>query len=48
MSDLARRYARREWIHEDDWSFLGHLQDRDRIFPDIEPAWFGAVEHAAM
>ena len=47
LSDMARRYARGEWIHDHEWSYLGHLQERDRIFPDIDPAWFGAVEHAA-
>ena len=47
VADLARRYVRGEWIHDEEWSYLGHLQDRDRIFADIEPAWFGVVEHAA-
>ena len=47
MADMARRYARGELIADGEWSSLGDLQDRDRIFPDIDPAWFGAVDHAA-
>ncbi len=48
MADMARKYARGECIQDNEWNYLGHLQDRDRIFPDIDPAWFGAVEHAAL
>ncbi len=47
LSNMARRYARGEWLHNDEWAYLGQLQDRDRIFADVDPAWFGAVDHPA-
>jgi hypothetical protein len=44
---MARRYARGEWIGEEEWAYFGHLQDRDRPFGEIEPAWFAEVVNPA-
>jgi 1,4-alpha-glucan branching enzyme len=40
LSAMARRYARGEVIGQSEWDELGHIQERDRLFADIDPAWF--------
>ncbi|HEY3396059.1 MAG TPA: 1,4-alpha-glucan branching protein domain-containing protein [Armatimonadota bacterium] len=47
VADMARRYARGEMISEEEWSYFGDLQSRDRPFPEIEPAWFAEVQNPA-
>jgi 1,4-alpha-glucan branching enzyme len=47
VAELARRYARGDWIAEEEWAFVSHLQDRDRPFADIDPAWFAEVQNPA-
>ncbi len=46
-AELAERWARREVLSQDDWAYFGSLRDRDRIFPDVEPAWWAEVHHPA-
>lgn len=37
---LARKYARGEWISEQEWAFFGGLCQRDNVFSDIKPEWY--------
>lgn len=47
VADMARRYGRGEWIEPKEWDYLGYLQDRDRPFTDLDPAWFTDVKNPA-
>ncbi len=47
VADLARRWARHEWLSDEDWAFFGQLRDRNRPFPDVDPKWFAYVDHPA-
>ncbi|MCE5241455.1 DUF1957 domain-containing protein [bacterium] len=47
VAEMARRYGRRETLSEDDWAWLGQLQERDRPFPDADPTHFGAIRYPA-
>lgn len=47
VADMARRYGRGEYITEEDWNWFGDLQNRDRPFADVDPAFFGQVKHPA-
>ncbi|MGD9497078.1 MAG: 1,4-alpha-glucan branching protein domain-containing protein [Armatimonadota bacterium] len=47
VAELAERWARREYLHEDDWAYFGSLCARDRVFPDVEPDWWAEVHHPA-
>lgn len=40
VADLAERWARGEYLSDDDWRFFGSLCERDRPFPDVEPGWW--------
>ncbi len=44
---LARRWQRREHLTEADWQYFGSLRERDRLFPDLEPAWLASLDHPA-
>ncbi|MFP3903136.1 MAG: 1,4-alpha-glucan branching protein domain-containing protein [Armatimonadota bacterium] len=44
-ADLARRYARGEWIEQEEWDEFGAIQARDNVFDTIDPLWFGEVRH---
>ncbi len=41
---LARRAAAGDNIDPEDWNALGEAEDRDRCFPDIDPAWWRTPE----
>lgn len=47
LANMARRYARGEWIAQEEWDYLGACQDRDRPFSDLDPAWFAEVKNPA-
>ena len=47
VAELARRWSRHERLSDEDWQFFGDLQERDRLFPDIDPRWFARLDHAA-
>lgn len=47
VADMVRRYGRGECLTQEDWDWLGQLQERDRPFPEVEPGFFGAVRHPA-
>jgi len=44
---MARLWARRERLTEDDWAFFGTLRDRNRVFPDVDLTWYARLDHAA-
>ncbi len=48
VASMARRYARGEWLTEEDWAYYGQLCDRDRPFHDVNPLWFRDIEHPAI
>jgi len=47
VAELARRWRRQEHLTDSDWAFFGSLQERDRIFPDVDPRWFARLDHPA-
>lgn len=47
VAELARRYGRGEFLSQDDWDWFGDLRSRDRAFPDVNPAAFGAIRFPA-
>jgi 1,4-alpha-glucan branching enzyme len=47
LAQTARTYARGEWVPQEDWDHLGGCQDRDRLFPNIDPLWFRDLERPA-
>jgi 1,4-alpha-glucan branching enzyme len=40
IAGLIRRVAAGEDIPAEDWNELGEAEDRDRCFPDVNPAWW--------
>ncbi len=48
VAQLAERWARQERLTDDDWAYFGSLCDRDRPFPDVDPAWWAEVAHFAQ
>jgi 1,4-alpha-glucan branching enzyme len=40
LAEMARRYGRHEWVEEGEWGFLGECEQRDALFPDIDPSWW--------
>lgn len=48
LAQTARRYCRAEWIAPEEWDHLGSCQDRDRLFPDLDPEWFARVDRPAQ
>jgi 1,4-alpha-glucan branching enzyme len=47
LADLTRRAAAGETIPPDDWNSLGEAEDRDRCFPEVNPAWWAKLEAPA-
>jgi 1,4-alpha-glucan branching enzyme len=45
LADMAERYGKGKNVAKGEWEFLGITKDRDRLFEDIEPGWWAAVEH---
>ncbi|MCX7599084.1 MAG: DUF1957 domain-containing protein, partial [Armatimonadetes bacterium] len=48
LAHTARRYCRGEWVTPEEWEHLGGCQDRDRLFPDLDPQWFAHVDRPAQ
>ena len=44
LETLRARYAAGEHLEEGDWTFLGEMEDCDRVFPELELEWFRRVE----
>lgn len=47
LANLVRRAATGEELSVGDWKNIAECQERDSIFPDIEPKWFAEVERPA-
>lgn len=47
LHDMARKYSRGQWVDPGEWEFLGILEKRDKIFPEINPQWWARVEFPA-
>lgn len=47
LTAIARKYGRGEEVTPEEWDFLGGLQDRDRLFAEIDPAWFAEDDNPA-
>jgi len=45
LADMTRRYADSRQLPPEDWNFLALCQERDHIFPDVDPKWWAAVEY---
>lgn len=45
LADMVERYGRGKSVAKGEWEFLGITKDRDKLFEDIEPKWWAAVEH---
>jgi len=44
---IARRYGQGERVTEEERHYLCHLQERDRLFSKIDPAWFAELARPA-
>jgi len=44
LAEMASRYAAGERLDEGDWTYLGEMEERDRVFPILELDWFRRVE----
>ncbi len=44
LADMTRRYAAERRLPLEDWNFLALCQERDHIFPDLNPAWWAGLE----
>ena len=44
---LTRRAASGEELSVGDWKNVAECEARDSVFPDVEPQWFGTLEHPA-
>lgn len=44
LAATARKYARGEWVEQEEWDHLGECQARDAVFPDVDPEWFNTLE----
>ncbi len=40
IASLVRRVGAGETIPPEDWNALGEAEDRDRCFPEVDPAWW--------
>jgi len=40
IADLARRQASGQSLSAEDRAYIQELKERDKLFPDIDPAWF--------
>lgn len=45
LAGIARRLGEGEEPSPGEWSFLAMTEERDRVFPDLEPGWFARVQH---
>lgn len=47
LANLARRAAAGQELSVGDWKNIAECEERDSIFPEIQPKWFAEVEHPA-
>ena len=45
LAGLARALGEGRSVDPGELAFLGTVQERDRVFPDLEPAWFSQLDH---
>jgi len=45
LADMLEKKARGEEPTHEEWCFLGYTEERDSIFQDVDPSWFGCLEH---
>ncbi len=45
LAAMTRRYAADRDLPPEDWNFLQFCQERDDIFPDIDPKWWSRVQY---
>jgi len=45
LAEMTRRYGRNEGVNPEDWNFLGACEERDKLFPDVNPLWWAHVEY---
>ncbi len=44
LTQMAWRYAEERRLPQEDWNFLEFCQERDDIFPDLDPKWWARLE----
>lgn len=44
LINIAEKYLHSQSIDEEDWSLLELCRERDKIFDEIDPYWFGKLE----
>ncbi|MEW6388672.1 MAG: 1,4-alpha-glucan branching protein domain-containing protein [Thermodesulfobacteriota bacterium] len=44
LAQITRNYADQRELSGEDWNYLELCQERDKIFPDLEPKWWARVE----
>ena len=47
LESIARTLADGGQPTEEEWDFLAYCEERDPLFPDVEPEWFAGVERPA-
>ncbi len=47
LARLMRLAASGKELSVGDWKNIAECEARDSVFPDIEPKWFGGLEHPA-
>ncbi len=45
LAEITRRYIQDRTLSDADANFLALCQERDAIFPDINPSWWSSLEH---
>ncbi len=45
LANMAERYAAGDDVDEEDWTFLGDMENQDSIFPDIKIEWFAELDY---
>jgi 1,4-alpha-glucan branching enzyme len=44
LADLTENYAEKGTLAPEDWHFVEEAEARDRLFPDIDPRWWAALD----
>ncbi len=47
LAEIIRKKGSGEKIGEADWTFYKVCEERDCLFPDVDPSWFAALEKPA-
>jgi len=45
LARMARELGEGHPVSDGDWLFLEHCEQRDAIFPDIDPRWFSHLDY---